>query len=328
MFPSTTTDHPTRRSLRELMRGALGTALEFATLGEATLAGPPSRPAPPAHVRRTPASSGARVVLRARAAPGLPRHAPRSAPLRSPEHAPAPASRPGNAPAPVLADGPTSAGTRTGRRRPAGAAPSFPRLRAASQRPGVVRCAPGRQGAPLTSATRASGRATPPPGGALARGPAAVRTRQPDDARRSGRRRFGAPRATLRRPSAPSASRHGTMLERGAGVSRRHAHWDAASRRRASFALRTERRLTRPARTRRVTRPSRGPASSSRFGPAAGRSLRRPPSALRSCRSRRTPRSSRPRSAGTSGGTPSGTPRRSSSCCADRRGHALPRRRR
>ena len=40
MFPSSTTiDRPARRSVAELMRGAVGTALEFATLGEATLAG-------------------------------------------------------------------------------------------------------------------------------------------------------------------------------------------------------------------------------------------------------------------------------------------------
>jgi hypothetical protein len=72
MFPSTTTDSPTgrpsagepgapsagaptrrltpdaRRSLSDLMRGALETALEFATLGEATLSQAGSRPAPPA----------------------------------------------------------------------------------------------------------------------------------------------------------------------------------------------------------------------------------------------------------------------------------------
>jgi hypothetical protein len=48
MFPSTTTESPTRRSLSDLMRGALGTALEFATLGEANLPQADSRPAPPA----------------------------------------------------------------------------------------------------------------------------------------------------------------------------------------------------------------------------------------------------------------------------------------
>ena len=37
MFPELTTRRPTKRSLRELVRGAVGTALEFATLGEATL---------------------------------------------------------------------------------------------------------------------------------------------------------------------------------------------------------------------------------------------------------------------------------------------------
>src|SRR3954451_677145 len=55
MFPSsTTTDNLARRSLRELLRGALEVALEFATLGEATLAQPPSRPAPPVHVSEHP----------------------------------------------------------------------------------------------------------------------------------------------------------------------------------------------------------------------------------------------------------------------------------
>ena len=38
MFPSLTTRRDRPRPLRELVRGALGTALEFATLGEATLA--------------------------------------------------------------------------------------------------------------------------------------------------------------------------------------------------------------------------------------------------------------------------------------------------
>lgn len=43
MFPSTTIESPARRSFRELMRGALGTAIEFATLGEATIAGATSK---------------------------------------------------------------------------------------------------------------------------------------------------------------------------------------------------------------------------------------------------------------------------------------------
>ena len=49
MFPSPTIDRPARRSVKELMRGALGSALEFATLGEASLSGSASElPAPPA----------------------------------------------------------------------------------------------------------------------------------------------------------------------------------------------------------------------------------------------------------------------------------------
>ena len=51
MFPALTTRRPNKRSLSELVRGAVGTALEFATLGEATLdpvhrADPAPRPAP------------------------------------------------------------------------------------------------------------------------------------------------------------------------------------------------------------------------------------------------------------------------------------------
>jgi hypothetical protein len=57
MFPSPTTDSPTRRSLRELMRGALGTALEFATLGEATLDGSPVAPVPSGEPATVDASS-------------------------------------------------------------------------------------------------------------------------------------------------------------------------------------------------------------------------------------------------------------------------------
>ena len=57
MFPSMTTTSQTRRSLRELLRGAAGTALEFATLGEASL---PGTPVPPVHVAEHPH----RVALR------------------------------------------------------------------------------------------------------------------------------------------------------------------------------------------------------------------------------------------------------------------------
>jgi hypothetical protein len=46
MFPTMTTRRPRKRSLRELVREAVGTAVELATLGEATLprweAGSPS----------------------------------------------------------------------------------------------------------------------------------------------------------------------------------------------------------------------------------------------------------------------------------------------
>ena len=42
MFPSPTIDRPARRSVKQLVRGALGTAIEFATLGEASLASAPA----------------------------------------------------------------------------------------------------------------------------------------------------------------------------------------------------------------------------------------------------------------------------------------------
>ena len=84
MFPSPTIDRPARRSVRELMRGALGSALEFATLGEATLdTAPalrrfPSRPSPPAnpHIRTARPS----FVPGARAGREPSRPASRSAP--------------------------------------------------------------------------------------------------------------------------------------------------------------------------------------------------------------------------------------------------------
>jgi hypothetical protein len=43
MFPSMTESRPTKRSLRAMVRGAMDTALEFVTLGEASL---PARHAP------------------------------------------------------------------------------------------------------------------------------------------------------------------------------------------------------------------------------------------------------------------------------------------
>ncbi len=97
MFPELTTRRPNKRSLRELVRGAVGTALEFATLGEATLdsavrrtgspAGPArsARPAAPtaAHphrrrlTRQPPARRGGTVR-------------PRAQVCRTPVHRPAP----------------------------------------------------------------------------------------------------------------------------------------------------------------------------------------------------------------------------------------------
>lgn len=67
MFPPTTTRQP-KRSLRELMRGAVGTALEFATLGEATLAPAHPRPAAPAPGPEHPHRRSLARVPRARRA--------------------------------------------------------------------------------------------------------------------------------------------------------------------------------------------------------------------------------------------------------------------
>ena len=62
MFPSLTTRRDRPRPLRELVRGALGTALEFATLGEATLGSArPDAPAPPS-ARRRPAGPTAPIA--------------------------------------------------------------------------------------------------------------------------------------------------------------------------------------------------------------------------------------------------------------------------
>ncbi|HYN52590.1 MAG TPA: hypothetical protein VES62_16830 [Thermoleophilaceae bacterium] len=54
MFPPTIVSRPTTRSLRELVRGAVDTALEFATLGEASVAAPAIRPAPAAPTPENP----------------------------------------------------------------------------------------------------------------------------------------------------------------------------------------------------------------------------------------------------------------------------------
>ncbi|HEX8105677.1 MAG TPA: hypothetical protein VF533_23880 [Solirubrobacteraceae bacterium] len=62
MFPPSTTHQPNKRSLRELLRAAAETALEFATLGEASFSAEPvpapaEPPAPAAsHPHRRPAS--------------------------------------------------------------------------------------------------------------------------------------------------------------------------------------------------------------------------------------------------------------------------------
>ena len=67
MFPSTTTRQP-KRSLRELMRGAVDTALEFATLGEATITPAQPRQAAPTPGREHPHRRSLDRVTRARRA--------------------------------------------------------------------------------------------------------------------------------------------------------------------------------------------------------------------------------------------------------------------
>jgi hypothetical protein len=54
MFPTMTTRRPKKRSLREMMREAVGTAVELATLGEATLPAPDRRGEPTAPILEHP----------------------------------------------------------------------------------------------------------------------------------------------------------------------------------------------------------------------------------------------------------------------------------
>jgi hypothetical protein len=97
MFPPTST--PAKRSLAELMRGALDSALEFATLGEASLPGPAERPLPQVDVAppaMTAAPAGAPL---GRPEPPVP---PREHPHRRPlSRRPARARRTGAIPARV-----------------------------------------------------------------------------------------------------------------------------------------------------------------------------------------------------------------------------------
>src|SRR3954447_12699825 len=80
MFPSMTDSRQNKRSLRALVRGAMDTALEFVTLGEATPAGahrtPP--PPPPPDTR----TAGNSIIVVSGAVQGWSRRAPRSAPRR------------------------------------------------------------------------------------------------------------------------------------------------------------------------------------------------------------------------------------------------------
>jgi hypothetical protein len=97
MFPELATRRPNKRSLRELVRGAVGTALEFATLGEATFGsveaeGPAPRPVP-AH-STPPAAPTAAHPHRRRLIRQLPARRggtvrPRAQACRTPVHRPA-----------------------------------------------------------------------------------------------------------------------------------------------------------------------------------------------------------------------------------------------
>src|SRR5215218_9002445 len=87
MFPELTTRRPNKRSLRELVRGAVGTALEFATLGEATLGsvdagGSASRPRPVRSTWPAARTAGDWSLSHARAAAEWSARAPRSAARR------------------------------------------------------------------------------------------------------------------------------------------------------------------------------------------------------------------------------------------------------
>src|SRR3954447_7423181 len=97
MFPPTIASRPTKRSLRELVWGAVDTALEFATLGEATTPRPTPRPhaAPTSeHPHRRPIDRHPR-----RRRPGTVR--PRAQVCRSPLPRPRPARPPPPPPPPL-----------------------------------------------------------------------------------------------------------------------------------------------------------------------------------------------------------------------------------
>src|SRR4051795_9301558 len=93
MFPSMTECRPPKRSLRELVRGAMDTALELVTLGEASAparlppAPPPTPPPPPRRplghpTRRDPRPAALWRTRAAGAAKERPRRGRRSAPRR------------------------------------------------------------------------------------------------------------------------------------------------------------------------------------------------------------------------------------------------------
>ena len=67
MFPPTTTGRPPKRSLRELVREAVDTAAEFATLGEAGAPARHSAPGAPPPPRASTRTAGYSVVTRPQA---------------------------------------------------------------------------------------------------------------------------------------------------------------------------------------------------------------------------------------------------------------------
>ena len=136
MFPALTTSRPTKRSLRELVRGAVGTALEFATLGggnaraEHRRAGSPAARARATAPRRPPA-----LTRTAGESVSQPRAAERSAPARLPHAGTSPRGR---TPAPGREDGAPDGLAPSPGRRTSDRPRARPAARRSTARPGGV----------------------------------------------------------------------------------------------------------------------------------------------------------------------------------------------
>ena len=87
MFPSMTERRQNKRSLRELVRGAMDTALELVTLGEARAFADRERPPPPSCTR----TAGRSIIVVRRRRAGMTQ--PRPQVCTSPVHRPATKSR-------------------------------------------------------------------------------------------------------------------------------------------------------------------------------------------------------------------------------------------